>query len=44
MLKSSLTAGGRGHRGDDAVGDVVDVGERAGLLAVAEDLQRAAGR
>ncbi len=36
-----VQAGGRAHRGDDAVGDVVDVGERARLLARAEDLQRA---
>ena len=35
-----VLAGGRGHRGDDPVGDVVDVGERARLLAGAEDLQR----
>ena len=32
----------RGHRGDDAVGDVVDVGQRARLGAVAEDRQRRA--
>ena len=37
-----LVQGGRmGHRGDDAVGDVVDVRERPRLLAGAEDRQRA---
>ena len=40
MLKSSFSAGRRAHRGDDPVGDVVDVGQRARLLARAEDLQR----
>ena len=40
MLKSSFSAGRVGHRGDDALGDVVDVGERARLLARAEDLER----
>ena len=35
-----VLAGGVGHRGDDPVGDVVHVGERARLLARAEDLQR----
>src|SRR3954469_7083521 len=30
----------RGHGGHDAVGDVVDVGQRAGVRAVAEDRQR----
>ena len=44
MLKSSFRPGGRGHRGDDAVGDVVDVGERPRLRAVAEDLQRLLAR
>ena len=39
-LKSSSTRRRVGHRGDDAVGDVVDVRERARLLAGAEDLQR----
>src|SRR3954468_16298213 len=34
----------RGHGGDDAVGDVVDVGERPRVRAVAEDRQRRAGR
>src|SRR5919107_1114870 len=34
----------RGHRGDDAVGDVVDVGQRAGVRAVAEDRQRGVRR
>ena len=33
--------GGMGHGGDDPVGDVVDVRERPGLLARAEDGQRA---
>ena len=40
MLKSSFSAGRRAGRGDDPVGDVVDVGQRARLLAGAEDLQR----
>ena len=39
MLKSSFNPAGGAHRGDDPVGDVIDVGERAGLLAGAEDLQ-----
>ncbi len=39
-----VLARGRSHRGDDPVGDVVDVGEGAGLLATAEDLAAAAGR
>ena len=42
MLKSSCSAGGDGHRGDDAVGDVVDVRQRPRLRAVAEDRQRRA--
>ena len=44
MLKSSLSPAGEDIAVDDAVGDVVDVGERARLLARAEDLQRRAGR
>ena len=44
MLKSSLSPAGCGRRGHDAVGDVVDVGQRARLLAGAEDRQRAHAR
>ena len=40
MLKSSLQRLRRSHRGHHAVGDVVDVRQRARLLARAEDLQR----
>ena len=35
-----VLAGGRGHRRDDPVGDVVDVRQRSRLLAGAEDLER----
>ncbi len=35
-----VQAGGRGHRRDYSVGNVVDVRERARLLARAEDLER----
>ena len=40
MLKSSFSAAACSERGDDAVGDVVHVRERARLLARAEDLER----
>ena len=39
-----VLAGRGGHRGDDPVGDVVDVGEGARLLARPEDLQRPLAR
>src|SRR5918998_1786240 len=39
-----VQAGARGHRADDAVGDVVDMGQRARLLTGAEDLERVLAR